>query len=63
MPQVSIYTVDGERIDIAKMDVDSAMGLVEAFADLDNVNLTVALDENAVSHIARDHIVRIDIDA
>lgn len=61
MARVNIYTVDGEGVEVQQMPDADAMGLVEAWTD-GEPHLTVTLDEAGVTHIASQHIVRIDVD-
>ena len=58
---VTIWLTSG-RVRIRRMGADSVMGLLEEWRHGSLPVLTVTLDEEATSDIARAHIVRIDTD-
>lgn|GEM_PF-1441012 len=58
--KVTIHLDDGSRITVRRMD--GVLELLEQWRDGDAPVLSVSLDDVAVTHVARAHIVRIDVD-
>ena len=60
--RVTIYTSDRGTLDIADFAQDSLLELLEAWRDESQPLLQVNLDETSVTYLARQHVVRIDVD-
>lgn len=59
--RIRIYLTRG-RVGIGHMPDESALRMVEEFQEGDSPTLTFTLDDESITHIARPHIVRIDLD-
>lgn len=62
MAHVSIYTADGGHVEVQNMPDSNAMALVEELTEGDADWVGVSLDGTAITHIAVQHIVRVDVD-
>jgi hypothetical protein len=60
--KVAVITTDGAAIRIGTMPDEDVMELVTEWTTGEEPVLTLALDEDGVTHIARAHIIRIDVD-
>jgi hypothetical protein len=61
MPKLTIYHTGGS-VEIANLPNDDALDLIDEWHNGNEPVLTFTLDDNASTHIARQHIARIDVD-
>lgn len=58
---VTLYLTQG-YLQVRDMPLEDAVALVDEWRDGDSPTLTITLDDTAVTHVARAHIVRIDLE-
>lgn len=62
MPKLTIYTTGDGQVEIKTMADEDALDAIDDWHNGEGDVLTFTLDDNASTHIARRHIVRIDVD-